>query len=137
MQKPKLNSAFFPAVDHIRWPGENTHRIKFSLSLNQKKQQMCSFKSICWLTSGASGVVLQKERSSTKFLRQSLKHFHYKGNFCWSSFVAGPHFQFMEHLSSRMLNATSQSCSRSAPITLSLSKGSFCTKAWTNSSGPI
>lgn len=63
MQKAKLNSASSSCRPH-KWPGENIHRIKFSLSLSQKTQEMCSFKTICWLSSRASGVVLQKEKKT-------------------------------------------------------------------------
>lgn len=130
MQKAKLSSASSSCRPH-KWPGENIHRIKFSLSLSQKTQEMCLFKSICWLSSQASGVVLQKEKKTTltKCLMGILQLVFY-----WSSFIAGPHSQLMVHL---MANDAFQSCSRSAPITLSLFKGSFCTNAWINSSGPI
>lgn len=89
MQKAKFNSAS-SSCKLNRWPGENIHRIKFSLSLSQKTQEMCSFKSICCPSSGASGVVLQKEKNNmNKMLNESTKAcFLMVLMYCWTSLPA-------------------------------------------------
>lgn len=88
MQKPKLNSASSNCRPHTQ-PGENIHRINFSLSLRPKTQEMCSFKSICWLSSGASGVVLQKEKNINKMFNGNTKTcFLLVLIYCWTSLPA-------------------------------------------------
>lgn len=110
MKKPKLNSVL--CCRPQRSLKENIHRIKFPLSLNNKKNKQtangldwCNLFAVFW--SSWRCAPRRKSIDETKLLRWILKPFHFKACFCWSSLAVHRAFQF------RMLNVTFQSCCRS------------------------